>query len=503
MDASFRESTAPSAAASPSSHMSSWCDLCESENNYEIRCNHLQSGPLCYDMSYSDDDSDWVHASVSEDAMCVLPECPRSLNDLPFSGTVSLMPECHQDANATPQNFVRAICQELETVIVDSGADLSCVPLSYSKAGEKVAKAFSAQVRDAQGSKMKVAAQRNIQFRIVSRDGRPITLREKCIATGVSQPLLSLGRLIKAGWYPSRDDYGMFLVHQQTGAEIPMQFRGNSLSVDASVFRVEDDSEAEGEPIAYVRFTPAEPSDELENSPYGWHMSSSGNHFVWRGTTALYIDPSLLVPLTFPCRTTLVQYQGSWKILEKCVEWELLINPTAPLPCGEADCITILSSGDEDPELFGVKVEGAVESYSGEQGEAEQPADFGGGIGEDFDFDFQMGQEPEESAPPVLEPVAPVADAFEAPPVRQQAEQDVVIDGVSLSVHSALGALKAACEKLGLSKSGSKQRCFDRLKGYVQKQQLSAEAEIAQHAAAASSRDPNMQPAPVMASREA
>ena len=238
-------------------------------------------------MSYSDDDSDWVHASVSEDAMCVLPECPRSLNDLPFSGTVSLMPECHQDANATPQNFVRAICQELETVIVDSGADLSCVPLSYSKAGEKVAKAFSAQVRDAQGSKMKVAAQRNIQFRIVSRDGRPITLREKCIATGVSQPLLSLGRLIKAGWYPSRDDYGMFLVHQQTGAEIPMQFRGNSLSVDASVFRVEDDSEAEGEPIAYVRFTPAEPSDELENSPYGWHMSSSGNHFVWRGTTAL------------------------------------------------------------------------------------------------------------------------------------------------------------------------------------------------------------------------
>ena len=32
---------------------------------------------------------------------------------------------------------------------------------------------------------------------------------------------------------------------------------------------------------------------------------------------------------------------------------------------GEADCITILSSGDEDPEIFGVKVEGVVESYSG------------------------------------------------------------------------------------------------------------------------------------------
>ena len=89
LDASFREAIAPSAAASPSSYMSSWCDLCESENNYEIRCNHLQSGPLRYDMSYSDDDSDWVHASVSEDAMCILPECPQSFSDLPSGGTVS------------------------------------------------------------------------------------------------------------------------------------------------------------------------------------------------------------------------------------------------------------------------------------------------------------------------------------------------------------------------------------------------------------------------------
>ena len=137
------------------------------------------------------------------------------------------------------------------------------------------------------------------------------------------------------------------------------------VSLDAAVFRVEDGNDAEGEPTVHVRFTPAEPSDELENSPYGWHMSTSGNHFVWRGVTSLYIDPSLLVPLTLPCRTTLVHYQGSWKILDKCVEWQLLLNVTAALPCGEADCITILSSGDEDPEIFGVKVEGVVESYSG------------------------------------------------------------------------------------------------------------------------------------------
>ena len=106
----------------------------------------------------------------------------------------------------------------------------------------------------------------------------------------------------------------------------------------------------------------------------------------------------------------------------------------------------------------------------------------------------------EEIAPSMLEPVA---DAFEAPPARHQEEQNVVIDDISLSVHSALGALKAACEKLGLSKSGSKQRCFDRLQAYLQKQKLSAEVEIAQRATDASSRDPNMQPVPVMPSLEA
>ena len=176
-----------------------------------------------------------------------MPVCPQLLDHMSASGgAVSPMPECHQTPSIADARPLQ-VCHEVETVIVDSGADLSCVSLSYSSAGEKVAKAFSVQVRDAQGSKMKVAWQRNIQFQITGRDGRAITLREKCIATGVSQPLLSLGRPIRAGWYPSHDDYGMFLVHQHTGAEIPMQFKGNSLSLDASVFRVEDQGDAEGE----------------------------------------------------------------------------------------------------------------------------------------------------------------------------------------------------------------------------------------------------------------
>ena len=194
-----------------------------------------------------------------------------------------------------------------------------------------------------------------------------------------------------------------------------------------------------------------------------------------------------------------MHYQGSWKILEKCVEWQLLLNVTAPLPCGEVDCITILSSGDEDPALFGVQVEGEVESYSGVQEDPPEnaAADAAAGASDDF----PMGHEPEEFAPV---PPAPPSDAFEPPPERPRVQdQQVIVDGIALTPLSTLGALRAACEKLGLSKSGSKQRCYDRLKGYVEKQKLSAEVEVAQHGASASSRDPNLQPVPQPPSREA
>ena len=81
-----------------------------------------------------------------------------------------------------------------------------------------------------------------------------------------------------------------------------------------------------------------------------------------------FVDPALLVPLTWPHRTTLVNTDGGWKILELCVEWQRLPNHTAALPCGEADCIVILSTGPEDPDLFGVEVQGEVAQHSGDQG---------------------------------------------------------------------------------------------------------------------------------------
>ena len=52
--------------------------------------------------------------------------------------------------------------------------------------------------------------------------------------------------------------------------------------------------------------------------------------------------------------------------------WQNLADP-ADLPCGWSDCIVILSSGVEDPDLFGVEVSGPMEQNSGLQELAMNP----------------------------------------------------------------------------------------------------------------------------------
>ena len=96
--------------------------------------------------------------------------------------------------------------------------------------------------------------------------------------------------------------------------------------------------------------------------------------------------------------------------------------------------------------------------------------------------------------------VEPIPDAEIEPPPQPFAEQrsgegrqSVVYDGIELSLASTLGARRAACASAGLSKSGGKQRCLDRLKGYLEKQRIALQAEVAQTVESDSRRDPRPQ----------
>ena len=186
-------------------------------------------------------------------------------------------------------------------VILDSGADLSCLPIALGSTGVRGPKAGRIAVRDAQG-RLPVSNTRDVEFALQAHDGREVIWRERCIVTSVTQPLLALGKLMRSGWIPAKDDFGMYLQHQVSGVMVPIDFRGN-LMVHATLRRVDGEETAsalseeipegnEDEEEASVRFTRAEPSNELVDAAYGWQTLESSGHFVWRTRTCVQASHS-------------------------------------------------------------------------------------------------------------------------------------------------------------------------------------------------------------------
>ena len=135
---------------------------------------------------------------------------------------------------------VRAVVEtgDKQSVIVDSGADVSCLPRAYAGAGLSI-RSRPMSVQDARGAPIQVSDERLVDFVVGSASHGQVIIRERCIISDVTQPLLSVGRLMKKGWFPCRGSGHMWLNHDSTGADVAMEFRGMSLTVNAEIRRVE------------------------------------------------------------------------------------------------------------------------------------------------------------------------------------------------------------------------------------------------------------------------
>ena len=112
-------------------------------------------------------------------------------------------------------------------IIVDSGADASLFPGSMMHKG-KQAMGASPPLQDAQGTQIQTYGRKDIDIVLDSSDGRKVVLRERITFSDVvSQPIISFGRLMKAGW--SIDGVGECLRNGQV--EAPLMFQNRSLVV--------------------------------------------------------------------------------------------------------------------------------------------------------------------------------------------------------------------------------------------------------------------------------
>ncbi|CAE7776825.1 GIP [Symbiodinium sp. CCMP2592] len=238
----------------------------------------------------------------------------------------------------------------------------------------------------------------------------------------------------------------------------------------------------------------------LESLDFGWQVSSSG-HLVWRGRTSRFVDPSFMAPIGWPLRSTLICRSGTWFLLEHCVPWADLKEVEAVLPGGQvAEVISFLHVQVEPVSEIGVQLPAGMTEPQG----LPEP-DF-------YHFRAETEQAPvgtvehdrvvpEDEAMQGLEDAA--GQSSPAPmPLPEQLEAGVPagnveplsLDGVLISHDSSLAVLKTAATKLNLSTAGSKSRLFSRVKGYLEKQRLALELELAADAQSSGERQPRVQP---------
>ena len=245
----------------------------------------------------------------------------------------------------------------------------------------------------------------------------------------------------------------------------------------------------------HVHAVRAELLYDLHKGPVGWNLSQYhigiGRHF-----SDHFQDPSIAHPGMSgkKYRTTLLKDSGEWYVLELCEPLDGIIDPTAEFYGyeGSRDVITIITDAEKDPSIMGFRL------VSDAQVEPVEHERFDAG-------DIGIAPEDEVRGQDIGDGV--IAEGAEVPQhgklVAVPSPTDkVLIDGVELNASSSLQALRTALTGLGISTSGSKQKCFERLLNYQKKHEL----EVLQSAVAknqqSDERKPKAQPLHVPPSQE-
>lgn len=105
--------------------------------------------------------------------------------------------------------MISAGSQHENMVILDSGSDVSLLPLRYVQDGDGPVD-DSVQLRDAQGERLKVKGYKTVS--LVVRDNQGVEAElERCFLVGdVKSCILSLGQLYQGGWHVRRENTNFF-----------------------------------------------------------------------------------------------------------------------------------------------------------------------------------------------------------------------------------------------------------------------------------------------------
>ena len=385
---------------------------------------YMRDSPSCafFDLTYSDSDGNWTYDLEAVDSLRVFESIGGATD-----------------------------------IILDSGADGSALPLSYSNVGiSSNSSGAKPCFLDAQGNPLDI---QNTRLATIYIDD-DILLHEEFIVATVTSPLISLGRLLKRGWCINTDVEGLHLF--KDGRRIPISFKRNSLCITGSIRVVEQDA-------SHLRAV------ELQGL-----LTRVQNQWKQLGPHCFAIKtfkPETIDVNTSPAqimlwyRTTLVKRGSEWTVHEhNAPVVDMLFSEVSIPNAGKiVEVITIGHDGPCTPGQLGFRNvsraldllepestprasgSGALPAIPEQQLEDEQPS-----------VDVPMSSVSHDPLPPQQPEAAPAGP------------DEITIEGVVLTTESSLSALRAGCDALGVSSFGNRKQLFRRMMKHLQERGLLA-----------------------------
>ena len=394
--------------------------------------------PATFDMSYSDNDGIWTVDDSLESA-CVVDIADQQ-------SSVFEQKPLHVHA-------VQYASQDIQ-VVVDSGSDASCLPLSWAGIGLEGGKDPNSY-RDAQGDAIKGSQTRTAVLQIGETK-----FKERWLLSSVTQPLFSVGKLLKQGWNIIHDSQLVpHLTSPDGQVRVPMRYQHNSLHATGTICNVTTCTDS---PPAVRALEVRDPWLSLKDA----FEEVRPGVYARRDFSASLIDCSVaLHHLGVQFRTTIRQDSTGWNVFELNQDVTLLEQHEAEFePSRLYQVITIGSCERVDVNsLFG-KVPPPTLSTTSEATTTAVAA----GVGDEPDEDMYVPDFEHED----------ILNEEQLPPEPEEQDEalpqqgHLVVDGIELHEHCALSTIRAAATKLGLGKSGGKTTVLERIRSHLAKQRL-------------------------------
>ena len=381
---------------------------------------------------------------------------------------------------------------ETYKIILDSGSDATVLPSSLLSAGQS-SSGGELRLQDAQGEEIKLSGYKDVSFFFETEEGKTVEVRDKAhFADGVSQPIISYGRLMQAGWDIDSANQSLVFGNGGSRVRIPIALQNKSLVIHGTIRAIRVS------PLT-VRMLEAKFNEELEEKVQvqkGWKMVDR----CWMGVhlSKNFQDPQLISGVDQSVdwlRTTLVKENNSWQLKEMCepihgleVQDEAIEGLTENVLV-----VTFLTRDDINPETFGFQVEDALVPQV-DMKDYEIPVEEAADGQPALELHDEAVRMEEEQVDPVLQEGRMV--------LAEAVPEKLVVNGVDLDFTSKLKELRAACQFFGVSQSGSKLTCYRRLQSHLKERELKAAAEAVALAQREVGREPRPQPLIAVPSQE-